>query len=55
MLDWQTERHIMRMLTQNNPNNLVPDESDGMVDEEDIPSLDSWTERAADDLWVLGD
>jgi hypothetical protein len=26
-----------------------------MVDEEDIPSLDSWTGRAADDLWVLGD
>jgi hypothetical protein len=26
-----------------------------MVDEEDIPSLDSWTERAADDLWGLGD
>jgi hypothetical protein len=46
----------MRMLTQNNPNgDLVPDEADGMVDEEDIPSLDSWTERAADDLWVLGD
>jgi hypothetical protein len=26
-----------------------------MVDEEDIPSLGSWTERDADDLWVLGD
>jgi hypothetical protein len=26
-----------------------------MVDEEDIPSLDSWIKRAADDLWVLGD
>jgi hypothetical protein len=26
-----------------------------MVDEEDIPNLDSWTERAADNLWVLGD
>jgi hypothetical protein len=25
------------------------------VDDEDIPSLDSWTERAADHLWVLGD
>jgi hypothetical protein len=46
----------MRMLTQNNPNSdLIPDEADGMVGEEDIPSLDSWTERAADDLWVLGD
>jgi hypothetical protein len=56
MLDRRTERHFMRMLTQNNPNSdLIPDEADGMVDEEDIPSLDSWTERAADDLWVLGD
>jgi hypothetical protein len=56
MLDRRTERHFMRMLTQNIPNSgLVPDEADGMVDQEDIPSLDSWTERAADDLWVLGD
>jgi ribonuclease HI len=56
MLDRRTERHFMRMLTQNNQNSdLVPDEADGMVDGEDIPSLDSWTERAADDLWVLGD
>jgi hypothetical protein len=44
------------MPTQNNPDSdLVSDEADGMVDEEDSPSLDSWTERAADDLWVLGD
>jgi hypothetical protein len=56
MLDRWTERDFMRILTQNNPNSdLVPDEADGMVNEEDIPSLDSWTERAADDLWVLGD
>jgi hypothetical protein len=42
MLDQRTERHIMRMLTQNNPNSdLVPNEGDGMVDGEDIPSLDS--------------
>jgi hypothetical protein len=26
-----------------------------MVDEENIPTLDSWTERTAEDLWVLGD
>jgi ribonuclease HI len=26
-----------------------------MVDEEDLPILDSWTERVAEDLWVLGD
>jgi hypothetical protein len=52
MLDWRTERHFVRILTQNNPNSdLVPDEADRMVDEGDIPSLDSWTERAADDLW----
>jgi hypothetical protein len=56
MLDRWTERHFMRMLTQNNPNSdLIPDEADGMMDEQDIPSLDSWTERAADDLLVLGD
>jgi hypothetical protein len=41
--------HFMRMLTQNNPNtDLVPNEADGMVDEEAIPSLDRWTERAVD-------
>jgi hypothetical protein len=55
MIYCRTEYHL-RMLTQNNPNSdLVPDDADGIVDEEDIPSLDSWTERAADDLWVLGD
>jgi hypothetical protein len=55
MLDWRTEPHFMRMVTQNNPRiDLVPDKADGMVDDEDIPSLDSWTERVADDLWVLG-
>jgi ribonuclease HI len=26
-----------------------------MVDEEDIPILDTWTDRVAEDLWVLGD
>jgi hypothetical protein len=46
----------MRLLTQKNLNSdLIHDELDGMVDEEDIPTLDSWTERTADDLWVLGD
>jgi hypothetical protein len=56
MLDRRTERHFMRMLAENNPNrDRVPDKADGMVGEEDIPSLDSWTERAADDLWVLRD
>jgi ribonuclease HI len=34
---------------------LIPQEPDGMVDEEDPPILDSWTERVAEDLWVLGD
>jgi hypothetical protein len=56
MLDRRTERHFMRLLTQKNSNSdLIPDELDGMVDEEDIPTLDSWTERTAEDLWVLGD
>jgi ribonuclease HI len=46
----------MRLLTPKNSNSdLIPDEPDGMVDEEDIPTLDSWTERTAEDLWVLGD
>jgi hypothetical protein len=55
-LDRRTEHHFMRILTQNNPDSdLIPEEADGMVDEEDIPSIERWTERAADDLWVLGD
>jgi hypothetical protein len=42
MLDWRTECHFSRMRTKNNPNgDVVPDEADGMVEEEDIPSLDS--------------
>jgi hypothetical protein len=46
----------MRLLTQKNSNSdLIPDEPDGMVDEEDIPTLHSWTERTAEDLWMLGD
>jgi hypothetical protein len=56
MLDRKTEHYFMRMQTKNNPNgDLIPDEADGIVDKEEILSLDSWTERAADDLWVLGD
>jgi hypothetical protein len=51
MLDRRTERHFMRLLTQKNANSdLIPDELDGMVDEEDIPTLDSWTERTAEDV-----
>jgi hypothetical protein len=47
----------MKLLTQKNSHSdLIPDELDGMVDEEDIrPTLNSWTERTAEDLWVLGD
>jgi hypothetical protein len=56
MLDRRTERHFMRLLTKKNSNSdLIPDKLDGMVDEEDIPTLDRWTERTAEDLWVLGD
>jgi hypothetical protein len=55
MLDPRTDRHFMRMRTQINLNgDLVPDEVNGIVDGEDIPSLDSWIKRAAHDLWVLG-
>jgi hypothetical protein len=56
MLDRRPERYYMRILTQNNPNSdLVPDEPDGMVDDEDIPSLEGWTESAAHEWCVLGD
>jgi hypothetical protein len=55
-LDRRTERHFMRILTQKNSNSdLIPDELDGMVDKEDIPTLDSWTEHKAEDLLVVGD
>jgi hypothetical protein len=44
----------MRIVTLNNTiSDLIPEEVDGIADEEDIPRLDSWTERAVDDLWVL--
>jgi ribonuclease HI len=56
MLDQRAERHFMRLLTQKNSNrDLILDEPDGMVHEDDISTLDSWTERTAEDLWVLGD
>jgi hypothetical protein len=56
MLDRHAERHFMRLVTQYNTNSdLIPDEPDGMVDEEDIQILDSWTDRVVEDLWVLGD
>jgi hypothetical protein len=56
MLDRRKERHFMRLLTQKNSNSdIIPDELDRMVDEEDIPILDRWTECTAEDLWVLGD
>jgi hypothetical protein len=45
LLDRWTEHHFMRMLTQNYPDSdLIPVEADGMVDKEDIPSLDSLRE-----------
>jgi hypothetical protein len=56
MLDRRTEQHFLRLLTQKNTNSdLIPQEPDRMIDEEDLPILDSWTERVAEDLWVLGD
>jgi hypothetical protein len=56
MLDSHTERHFLRLLSQTNTNSdLIPQEPKGMVDEEDLPILDRWTERVAEDLWFLGD
>jgi hypothetical protein len=56
MLDRHAERHFMRLVTQNNKNSdLIPDEPDGMVNEEDIPILDSWTDQVVEDPGVLGD
>jgi hypothetical protein len=34
---------------------LIPDDPEDILDEEDLPTLDRWTERAAYDLWTLGD
>jgi hypothetical protein len=40
MLDRRAERHFMRLLTKKNSNSdLIPDEPDGLVDDEDIPIL----------------
>jgi hypothetical protein len=33
----------------------VPDDPEDILDEEDLPVLDRWAERAAYDLWTLGD
>jgi hypothetical protein len=42
VLDRCAEWHFMRLVTQNNTNSdPIQDEPDGMVDEEDIPILDS--------------
>jgi hypothetical protein len=55
MLDRRAERHFLRLLTQKNTNSdLIPEELDGMVDE-DIPTLDSGTEWVAEDWWAFGD
>jgi hypothetical protein len=40
---------------ENSNTNLIPDELDGMIDEDDLPTLDSSTERTAEDLWRLRD
>jgi hypothetical protein len=54
MLDRRTERHFLRLIPQKNTNsNLIPDEPDDILDDEDLPTLDRWTERAAYDLWTL--
>jgi hypothetical protein len=56
MLDRRTERHFLRLISQKNTNSdLIPDEPENILDEEDLPTLDRWTERTAYDLWTLGD
>jgi hypothetical protein len=51
MLDHHTERDFLRLLTQKITNSdLIPQEPDRMVDEEDLPILDSGAERVAEDL-----
>jgi hypothetical protein len=40
------DRHFLRLITQDNTNSdLIPDEPDDILDEEDVPVLDRWTER----------
>jgi hypothetical protein len=56
MLDRRTEHHFLRLISQKNTNSdLIPDDAEDILDEEDLPVLDHWTERAAYDLWTLGD
>jgi hypothetical protein len=56
MLDRRTERHFLWLIAQNNTNSdMIPDELDDILDEDELPVLDRLTERAADDLWTLGD
>jgi hypothetical protein len=51
MLVQRTERHFMRLQIQkNSKTDIIPDELDGMVDEDDIPTLDSWTKHRAEYL-----
>jgi hypothetical protein len=54
MLDRRTERHFLRLIMRNTNSDMIPDEPDDILDEEEVPILDRWTERAAD-LWTLGD
>jgi hypothetical protein len=54
-LDWYTEQHFIKLITQNNRNiNLIPDESDRMVGEEDIKIIDSWINWVVEDLEEVG-
>jgi hypothetical protein len=56
MVDHRSEWHFLRLLIQKNTNTEhIPQEPDGMVDQEDISIFDNWTEWVAEDLWVLGD
>jgi hypothetical protein len=60
MLDRRTERHFLRLISQKNTKNeLIPEDPEDILvlDDGDLPTLDRWprTERAAYDLWTLGD
>jgi hypothetical protein len=44
------------LISQKNTNSdLIPDDPDDILHDDDRPTVDRWTERAAYDLWTLGD
>jgi hypothetical protein len=56
MLDRYTECYFMRLPTPKYSNNhQIPHKLDGMDDVEAIPTLDNWTTRTSENVWVLED